>query len=88
MTIYVVAACMGVKYNNRKLCTLIYHAITCVTCGSASHRLRDFRSSSGCSGSPVMATSVELMLTKTELPSLKTDVTMIADRCSDLTFDC
>ena len=41
--------------------------------------------SSGSFGSPVLATSVELVQVETELSSLKTHVMMIADRCSDLT---
>ena len=37
-------------------------------------------------GSPVLATSAELVQVETELASLKTDVMMTANRCSDLTF--
>ena len=43
-------------------------------------------SSSGSFGSPVLATTVELIQAETELPSLKTDFMTIANRCSDLTF--
>ena len=43
-------------------------------------------SSSGTFGSPVLATSVELVQVETEFSSLKTDVMMTANRCSDLTF--
>ena len=61
---------------------------TCIiyACSSASRCLRDFRSSSGSFGSPVLTTSVELVQVETELSSLKTDVMMTANRCSDLTF--
>ena len=65
---------MGVKYSYRVLHTLIFQAITCVTCSSASRCLRHFRSSSGNFGSPVLATSVELIQVETELSSLKSDV--------------
>ena len=34
----------------------------------------------------VLATSGELVQAKTELSSLKTNVMMITDKCSDLTF--
>ena len=77
---------MSVKYSYRKLLTLILHAITCIICSSASRYLRDFRSSIGSFGSPVLATSVELIQAETELASLKTDVMMTANRCSDSTF--
>ena len=41
----------------------------------------------GCSfGSPILETSVELIQVETKPSSLKTDVMMIADRFSDLTF--
>ena len=53
---------------------------------AASRCLRDFRSSSATFGSPVLATSVELVQAETELSSLKTDVMMTANRYSDLTF--
>ena len=46
----------------------------------------DFRSSNGSFGSPVLATSVEPIQAETELSSLKTDVMMKANKCSDLTF--
>ena len=36
-------------------------------------------------GSPVLMTPVELVQVKTELSSLKTDVMMTVNRCSDLT---
>ena len=56
--------------------------------GSASSQcLRDFRSSSGSFGSPVLVTSVELNQAETELSSLKAGVIMTANRCSDSTFD-
>ena len=74
------------SYRSRKLHTLIFHAITCITCSLASRCLRDFRSSSGSFGSAVLATSVELLQAETELSSLKTDVMMTANRCSDLIF--
>ena len=79
---------MRIKYSYRKLytLTLIFHAITCITCSLASCYLRDFRSSSGSFGSPMLATFVELIQMETELSSLKTDVMMTADRCSDLTY--
>ena len=77
---------MYIKYSYRKLHTLIFHAKTCITCSSASCCLRDIRSSSGSFGSPVLASYVELVQAETELSSLKTDVMMIANRCSDLTF--
>ena len=67
------------SYISRKLYTLIFHAITCIACSSASRCLRDFRSSSGSFGSPVLATSVELVQAETEF-SLKTDVMMTANR--------
>ena len=73
-------------YISRKLHTLIFHAITCITCSSASRCLRDFRFSNGRFGSPVLVTSVELVQAETEFCSLKTDVMMTANRCSDLTF--
>ena len=38
-------------YRSRKLHTLIFHVITCITCSSTSWCLRDFRSSSGSFGS-------------------------------------
>ena len=71
---------MRIKYSYRftKLHTLIFHAITCIICNSASQCLRDFRSSSDSSGSPVLLTSVELVQEEIELSSLKTDVMMIA----------
>ena len=78
-----VAACMNVKYSYRKLHTLIFHAITCITC---RWFLRDFRSFSGSLGSPVLTTSMELIQVKIELSFLKTDVMVTADGCSDLTF--
>ena len=79
--------CVKYSYKSRKLHTLIIHAITCITCNSASWCLRDFRSSSCSFGSPVLATSVELVQAETELSSsLKTDVMMTANRCSDLTL--
>ena len=59
---------------------------SCITCSSASWCLRDFRSSSGSFDSPVLATSVELVQAETEFFSLKTDVMMTANRCSDSTF--
>ena len=77
---------MRVNYSYRKLYILIFHAITCIICSSANRCLKDFRSSSGSFGSPVLATSVELVQVETELSSLKTDVTMTADRCSELIF--
>ena len=66
--------------------TLISHAIIRITCSSASLCLRDFRSSNGSFGGPVLVTSVELIQAEIELSSLKTDVVMTANRCSDLTF--
>ena len=36
-------------------------------------------------GSPVLVTYVELVQVETELSSLKTDVMMTVNRCSDLT---
>ena len=74
------------SYRSRKLHTLIFHAITCITCSSASRCLRDFRSPSGSFGSPMLATFVELVQAETELSSLKTDVIMTANRRSDLIF--
>ena len=62
------------------------HAITCITSSSASWCLRDFRLSSASFGSPVLASSVELVQAETELSSLKTDVMMTANKCSDSTF--
>ena len=73
-----VAACMRIKYSYRKLHTFTFHAITCITCSSASRCLRDFRSSSGSFGSPVLVPCVELVQAETELSSLKTDVMMTA----------
>ena len=81
--------CIKYSYRSRKLHTLMFHAITCITCSSASQFLRDFGFSSGRFGSPVLgllATSVELVQAETEFSSLKTDVMMTANRCSDLTF--
>ena len=66
--------------------TYIFHAITCITCSSTSQCLIDFRSFSGSFGSPLLATSVELIQAEAELSSLKTDVMMTANSCSDLTF--
>ena len=43
-------------------------------------------SSSGSFGSPALTTLVELVQVDTELSSLKTDVMLTVDRCSDLTF--
>ena len=77
---------MHIKYRYRKLHTLMFHAIIPITCSSASWCLRDIRSSSGSFGSPVLATSVEHVQAERELSSLKTDVMMTADRCTDLTF--
>ena len=77
---------MHIQYSYRKLHTLIFHAITCITCSSARWCLRDFRSSSGSSGSPVLATSVELVQVDTELSSLKTVVIMTTNGCSVSTF--
>ena len=73
-------------YLEKCIHALMLHAITCITCSSASRCLRDFRFSSGRFGSPVLATSVELVQAETEFSSLKTDVMMTANRCSDLTF--
>ena len=70
---------MHVKYSYRKLHALIFHAITCITCSSASQCLRNFRSSSGSFGSPMLAVSVKLVQSETELSFLKTDVMMTAD---------
>ena len=61
----IVTACMHVKYSYTKLHKLIIHALTCITCSSASQCLRDFRSSSGSFGSVVLATSVELVQAET-----------------------
>ena len=77
---------MCVNYSYRELHTLLFHAITYITCSLASWCLRDFRSSSGSFGSPVLVTTVELVQAETELSSLKTDVMMTTNRCSDLTF--
>ena len=77
---------MCVKYSYRKLHTIIFHAMTRITCSSAGLCLRDLRSSSGSFGSPVLATSVELVQAETELLSLKSDVMMTADRCSNFKF--
>ena len=77
---------MCIKYSYRKLHTLIFHPINCITCSSTSRCLRDFRSSSGSFGSLMLATSVEFVQAETELSSLKADVMMTADRCFDLTF--
>ena len=68
------------SYSCRKLHSLIFHAITCIiyVCSSASRCLRDLRSSIGSFGSPVLATSVELIQAKAELSSLKTDVMLTA----------
>ena len=74
------------SYISRKLHTLMFHAITCITCSSAYWCLRDFRFSIGRFDSPVLVTSVELVQEETEFSSLKTDVMMTANRCSDLTF--
>ena len=74
---------MRIKYSYRKLHTFIFHAITCITCNSASRCLRDSRSSSGSFGSPVLATFVILVQVETELSSLKIDVMMTANRYSD-----
>ena len=41
---------------------------------------------SGSFGSPLLATSVELIQAETGLSCLKTDVIMTANRCCDLTF--
>ena len=60
--------------------------MTCITCSSTSWCLSDFRSSSGSFGSPLMATSVELIQAETDLSSLKTDIMITVNRCSDLTF--
>ena len=68
------------------IATLIFYAITCIEYSSASRCLRDFRSSNDSFGSPVLATSVEPIQAETELSSLKTDIMMKANRCSDLTF--
>ena len=74
---------MHIKYSYRKLHILIFHAITFITCSSASWCQRDFKSSSDSFGSPALATSVELVQAETELLSLKADIMMIANRCSD-----
>ena len=79
---------MHVNYSYRKLHTLIFHAITFITCSSASWCMTDFRSSSDSFGSAVLATSVDFIQTETEFSSLKTAVMMTADNCFDLTFDC
>ena len=77
---------MRVKYSyrSRKLYRLIFHVITCIICSSASRCLRDFRSSSSSFGSPLLATSVELVQAETELSSLKTDVMITANRSVDV----
>ena len=74
------------QYSYRKLYTLIFHAKNYITSSSASQCLRELGSFSGSFGSPVLATSVELVQAETELSSLKTDVMMTVNRCSDLTF--
>ena len=74
------------SYISRKLHTFIFHVTTCITCSSAGRCLRDFRSSSGGFGNPVLVTSVELVQAETECSSSKNDVMMTAKRCSDLTF--
>ena len=48
--------------------------------------MRGFKSSSGSFGSPLLVISVELVQAETEFFSLKTDVMITANRCSDLTF--
>ena len=83
-----VVACMCVKYSYRKLHTLIFHAIICITCSSTSQCLSDFMSPSGSFGSAVLVTSVELIQAEIELSSLKSNVMMTPDRCSDLHIDC
>ena len=70
--------------ENCIVATLIFHAISCITCSLASQCLRDFKLSSGSFGSPLLATSVEFVQAETELPSLKTDVMMTANRCFDI----
>ena len=77
---------MRIKYSYRKLHTLLFHAISCITCSSASQCLQHFKSSSGSFGSRVLTTAVELVQKETELSSLETDIMMTANRCSDLTF--
>ena len=77
---------MHINYSYRKLHTLIFHAITFITCSSATRCMMDFRSSSDNFGNAVLVTSVELIQMETELSSLKTAVMMTADRCSDLTL--
>ena len=87
MVIYVVyTQCL--RYNICSAWFLDIRISPCIihACSSASQCLRDFRSSSGSFGSPVLATSVELVQTKAEFSSLKTDVMMTANRCSDLIF--
>ena len=72
--------CVKYSYRSRKLHTLIFHAITCITCNLASRYLRDIRSSSDSFGSPILATtSAELVQAETELSSLKTDVMVTAN---------
>ena len=76
-------------YLEKWIHALIFHAITCITCSSASRCLRDFRSSSSSYGSPVLSTSVELVQAETELSQvlLKPMLAMMtANRFSDLTF--
>ena len=58
---------MSIKYSYKKLHTLLFNPITCITCSSAGRCLRDFRSSTGSFGNPVLVTSVELVQAETEL---------------------
>ena len=69
---------MSVKCRYRKLHTLVLHAIICITCSSASQCLRDFRPTSDSFDSQVLATSVELVQTETELSFLQTNVVITA----------
>ena len=60
--------CQIYSYISRKLHTLMFHAITCITCSSASQFLKDFGFSSGKFGSPelgLLLTSVELVQEET-----------------------
>ena len=56
------------------------HSFVAVTVhSSCMHACQIFRSSSSSVGSPVLATSLELILVETKLSSLKTDVMMTAN---------
>ena len=83
--------CVKYSYISRKLHALIFHAITCITCSSASRCLRDFRSSGGSFGSPVLVISVycdtQLLSTEHAISSITPNTTVLHPTYIQLYFN-